>query len=142
MLASLPEQKASLDALNSDNSPSSAPTFKTVAAQYAAHKIKPAVYRENRKIAGLRSERTTRIRLTVLLDYFGEMPIDRIANATVDRFRLERLNTPTQYKRDRAIASVNRELELLRSVMLWAVGLTLSRIGQFTGNQNALDQGL
>jgi integrase len=128
MLASLPEQKASLDALNSDNSHSSAPTFKTVAAQYAAHKIKPAVYRENRKIAGLRSERTTRIRLAVLLDYFGEMPIDRITNATVDRFRIERLNTPTQYKhsdgtpKERAIASVNRELELLRSVMLWAVG--------------------
>jgi integrase len=122
MLASLPEQKANLGSLNSNNNPSSAPTFKTVAAKYAAHKIKPAQYRDDRKIAGLRSERTARIRLAVLLDYFGDTPIDRITNATVDRFRLERLATPTQYGRDRAIASVNRELELLRSILLYAVG--------------------
>jgi integrase len=123
MLASLDTTKATTanpDANN--NNTSTAPPFKTVAAQYAAHKIKPAVYRDDRKIEGLRSERTTRIRLAVLLDYFGDTPIDRITNATVDRFRLERLNTPTQYKRDRKIASVNRELELLRTVMLWAVG--------------------
>jgi len=122
MLASLSETKTATDSPDTNTAPSTAPTFKTVAAQYAAHKIKPAVYRDDRKIAGLRSERTTRIRLAVLLDYFGEMPVDRITHATVDRFRLERLATPTQYKRDRAIASVNRELELLRSVMLWAVG--------------------
>jgi integrase len=95
-------------------------TFKTVADQYSAHKVKPAQYRNDRKIAGLRSERTARLRIAVLVEHFGEMPIDRISPATIERFKLDRLNTRTRNKTERQIASVNRELEQLRAILRYA----------------------
>src|SRR5262245_17820438 len=48
------------------------------------------------------------------------MPIDRITPATVERFKLERLNTRTRNKTERQIASVNRELEQLRAILRYA----------------------
>jgi integrase len=107
--------------LNGSAHEASAITFKTVADQYSAHKVRPAQYRNDRKIAGLRSERTARLRIAVLVEYFGEMPIDRITPATpVERFKLERLNTRTRNKTERQIASVNRELEQLRAILRYA----------------------
>jgi len=98
----------------------SAIKFKTVADRYSAHKVRPAQYRNDRKIAGLRSERTAKLRIKVLVEYLGEMPIDRITPATVEQFKLERLNTRTRNKTERQIASVNRELEQLRAILRYA----------------------
>ena len=52
----------------SPHSEASAITFKAVADQYSAHKVRPAQYRNDRKIAGLRSERTARLRIAVLVE--------------------------------------------------------------------------
>src|SRR5262249_32430303 len=39
----------------------------------------------------------------------------------IEKFRLERLKTPTPTGKERSIASVNRELEVMRAVMRFAV---------------------
>jgi integrase len=99
-------------------------SFKEIAAQYEAHKVKPAQYRNDRKVSGLRDASNVRRRLATLVNHFGDMPIDRITVASVERFKLERLNTPVRSPRkrgtERSLADVNRELEILRSVLRFA----------------------
>jgi site-specific recombinase XerD len=68
----------------------------------------------------MRFERTVRLRIRVLVDYFGDTPVDRITVATVERFKVERLETPTKHDTERSIASVNRELETLRAILRFA----------------------
>jgi hypothetical protein len=116
MLASLETTKAT----TANPSANTGPLFKDLAAQYSAHKVKDAQYRGDRKVAGMRSVRTVRLRIAVLVDYFGETPVASITVARVERFKLERLETPTKDKRERAIASVNRELEALRAILRFA----------------------
>jgi integrase len=102
--------------------------FSALIDEFSRVRVQPAQYRNDRKVAGMRSARTVRIRLSVLREYLGHMTVTSITPSVIERFRLERLATPTQYKnadgtpKERAIASVNRELEMLRGVMLWAVG--------------------
>ncbi len=95
-------------------------TFKAVADAYSAHKVHPATYRNDRKVSGLRSVRTVKLRIKTLVDYFGDTDISRITPATVDRFKIERLNTPTRDGKERSITSVNRELEQLRAILRYA----------------------
>jgi hypothetical protein len=45
-------------------------TFKTVVDAYSALKAHRAQYRNDRKISGLRSERTVRLRIKVLVEYW------------------------------------------------------------------------
>jgi integrase len=101
-----------------------APLFREIAAQYSEHKIKPAKYRNDRKVSGLRDDYNVRRRLATLVNYFGDTRIDRITVATVERFKQERLDTPVQSPRkrgtERSLADVNRELEILRSVLRFA----------------------
>jgi integrase len=94
--------------------------LKEIAARYSAHKVKPAQYLYDRKVAGMRSVRTERLRIRVLVDYFGDVPVTSITPARVERFKIERLETPTINKTERSIASVNRELETLRAILRYA----------------------
>lgn len=50
-------------------------------------------------------------------DYFGKRLLRSITYTDLEQFKKYRLNTPTQYKRPRAIASVNRELSTLRRML-------------------------
>jgi integrase len=98
--------------------------FRDIAAQYEAHKVKPAQYRNDRKIGGLRDASNVKRRLATLVNHFGDMPVDRITVASVERFKQDRLDTPVQSPRkrgtERSLADVNRELEILRSVLRFA----------------------
>jgi integrase len=96
-------------------------TFVQLANAYKSFKVKPAEYRNDRKIAGLRSERTVSIRIDALLDYFGSMKLSAITVAEIERFKQKRLNTPTKFKTERSITSVNREVETLRGMLRFAV---------------------
>jgi integrase len=116
MLASLESTKIA----TANPSANTGPLFKEIAAQYSAHKVKPAQYRNDRKVAGMRSVRTVRLRISVLVDYFGDTPVAMITPARIERFKLERLEKPTKNKTERSIASVNRELEVLRAILRFA----------------------
>jgi Phage integrase family. len=116
MLASLETTKAT----TANPSANTGPLFKEIAAQYSTHKVKPARYLNDRKVAGMWSVRTERLRIRVLVDYFGDVPVTSITSARVERFKIERLETPTINKTERSIASVNRELETLRAILRYA----------------------
>ncbi len=99
-------------------------TFREFAEDYKTRRLIPAKYHQDRKVAGLRSHRTARNFLNNLLSYFGNKRISDITPAEIEHFKQKRFDTPiTSTKkgetteRPRAIASVNRELALLRSML-------------------------
>lgn len=106
-------------------------TFRQLAAIYKQSKLIPAEYQGERKVVGRRSLATPKAYLQTLVEHFGVKHIKSITHNDVDKFRRERLRTPiiVKYKengkektreRPRTIASVNRELEVLRSVLNFA----------------------
>jgi integrase len=113
-------------------------TFRQLAAEYSKRLI-PAEYHGDgdnaRKVAGLRSYKTPQRFLQTLTNYFGAMQIRNIVHNDLEQFKRERLKQPIvrerKVKKDgktllvkdekaRAIASVNRELELMRAAMRFA----------------------
>lgn len=87
---------------------------------YKETKLVDAVYIGDRKIAGMRSFEQTRWHLKPLVEFFGLKNIRNITAGDVQKYKTHRLNTPTRYGWQRAIASVNRELVLLRSMFNFA----------------------
>jgi len=108
-------------------------TFREFAEDYKNRKLIPAKYHQNRKVAGLRSYKTPLNFLNNLLSYFGTKRIKEIKPADIERFKQKRLDDPIKtekknekgvketIERPRAIASVNRELALLRAMLNDAV---------------------
>lgn len=112
-------------------------TFTDLVAHYKEHYVKPAEYVDGRKVAGLRSLPTVEGQLKVLKSYFGQRRLRAITHGDLRTFRADRLKTPTRGDRarharelqahpnaelrsTRTIASVNRELALLRRMLIVA----------------------
>ncbi|HWN08259.1 MAG TPA: tyrosine-type recombinase/integrase [Pyrinomonadaceae bacterium] len=113
-------------------------TFEHLAKHFESNYLVEAEYRDDRKVRGRRSVETPRLQLRVLRDFFENRRLRSVTYADLLRFRAERLRTPTrgdkaryitQYQKavidetalpvkisTRAIASVNRELALLRKM--------------------------
>ncbi len=107
-------------------------TFKDLAKHYEDAYLVEAEYRDGELFKGLRSIETPKLQLQVLRTFFATRLLRSIKYSDLMRFRAERLKTPTRgdlarYKQEllnenvdaqvvctRAIASVNRELALLR----------------------------
>jgi integrase len=109
-------------------------TFAELCDHYEAHYLTEAQYHEGRKVSGLRSLETQEGILKTLREHFGHKRLRAIRYEDVRTFRAARLKTPTQrdvarHKREavtnpgaelrttRSIASVNRELALLRRML-------------------------
>ena len=96
-------------------------TFNDLADFYAAKYLKTAEYRHERKVSGLRALDRAQRALALFREYFGATRLANIAYGDIYNFRAKRLDTDTQYKRQRSIASVNRELVVLRRILNIAV---------------------
>jgi len=94
--------------------------FDELAKIYKGKKLVPAQYVGERKIAGLRNHKTPLGFLSALTDYFGSRRIKSITYSDIEEYKLMRLKTPTK-RGQRQIASVNRELELLRAILKFAI---------------------
>jgi integrase len=94
--------------------------FRKLADEYERHKVKEPEYRNGRKVAGMRSHRTVKIRIKALVDYFHDTPIGKMDVMAIEVFKEKRLNTPTHYGTERTIASAQRELETLRAIFRFA----------------------
>ncbi|HEX8177796.1 MAG TPA: site-specific integrase [Pyrinomonadaceae bacterium] len=94
--------------------------FRNLAKIYEERKLIPAEYVGERKVAGLRSWKTPKTFLRTLVEHFGACRIRDITKSDIEDFKLKRLKTPTIRNRQRTIASVNRELELLRAMLRFA----------------------
>jgi integrase len=59
------------------------------------------------------------------------MRLRDIKAGDLEDFKQKRLATPTQYKRDRSLSAVQRELETLRALMRWCVKREWLRVSPF-----------
>ena len=96
-------------------------TFNQLAAEYAKAKLVPVHYIKGKKVRGRRSLDSAQGWLKVLQAYFGSKKVRAIRHSEIEQFKNDRQNTPTRLGGERQIASVNRELELLRAVLRFAV---------------------
>jgi integrase len=96
-------------------------TFRDLAGVYKERKLVPAEYQGDRKVRGLRSHRTPSIYLKILTAYFGNRRIKSITHSDIEEFKHSRLSKPLSNGKERTIAGVNRELELLRAMLRFAL---------------------
>jgi len=92
-------------------------TFADLCDYFEKHYVKAAEYVDGRKIAGVRSLGTAKGQLNVLRRYFGSCRLRSITHGDVRQFRAARLAQETRTKTQRTIASVNRELSMLRRML-------------------------
>lgn len=95
--------------------------FAKLADIFAQRSIFKARYKGDKKIAGRRSIAPVEISLRVLKEHFGSRRVQDIKHHDIEQFKLERLDTPKSNGEERAIATVNRELELMRAILRFAV---------------------
>ena len=91
--------------------------FSQLAEFYRTTYLIPAEYVDGRKIGGLRSANDMRGKLITLQDHFSKQLVRTITTSGILKFRTSRLKALTRHKKQRSIASVNRELALLRRIL-------------------------
>lgn len=105
-------------------------TFADYAAYYKKTYLVPAKYKGDSKIEGLRSYQKVASQLKPLIAFFGGMELRDITHTDISLYRTRRLTTPYERGKDakgkpklheRSVASVNRELALLRTMLKRAV---------------------
>jgi len=89
-------------------------TFEQLAKRYGEFKHIPAEYVGDRKVAGLRSLEAPKHWLKRLVAHFGKRRIRSITHSEIESYKLKIL------REGKAIATANRELEVLRACMNFA----------------------
>jgi integrase len=96
-------------------------TFAQLAKHYKDRYATPAKYIESRKIAGLRSHTEVKRIVELLSNHFGSKRLRSITHGDILQFKTQRLDTIVKFKkappRQRSIATVNRELTVLRRML-------------------------
>lgn len=95
-------------------------TFIELAEKYEELKITPPRYIKDRKVAGMRSYEKMKGFLKPLTLHFGKRLVKSIRHSDVEAFKRRLIETPTRSGGQRSIAAVNRPLQLLRSIFIWA----------------------
>jgi integrase len=110
-------------------------TFAALADYYEKTYLVEPQYVGDRKVAGLWSAYDLRLRLKVLSEFFGKRKLRSITHGELERFKAARLKVPAisgrntrktrgkgkPKERQRSVATVHRELSLLRRVLNVAV---------------------
>jgi integrase len=91
-------------------------TFNHLADFYAADFCKPAEYVEGKKVAGLRDVHRAKSVLIRFREYFGKRLLREIKYSDIRAYYLMRLKQHTHHKRPPTIATMNRELGVLRRI--------------------------
>lgn len=96
-------------------------TFAHLAKHYKDRYATPARFIESRKVAGLRSHTEVKRIVEILGNHFGGKRLRSITHGDILQFRTQRLDTKVKFKnaptRERSIATVNRELTVLRRML-------------------------
>lgn len=88
-----------------------------MADYYAERYLKPAEYRNGRKIGGLRALDRAERALKLFREHFGVKRLRSITYGDMQALKQSRLAEPTIHRRERTIAGVNRELGVLRRML-------------------------
>ena len=98
-------------------------TFTQLADFCEKHFYQSAVIIEGRRVAGVRSVSTAKAQLSVLKKFFGKRLIKGITTESLTDYKLWRLKTDSERKGVPVkIATVNRELSVMRKMMRFAFG--------------------
>ncbi len=84
---------------------------------YRTHYVSAPIYQKDRKVSGLRGHKEQNRLLNLWKELIGNKKIRELKPIDIEILRKERLLTPTKDKRERSIATVNRELALLRRIL-------------------------
>ncbi len=95
--------------------------FRELAEKYAEAKLVEPVYVDGRKVAGMRSLYSAKLYTQTLVEYFSNRQAKAITHADLETYKMARLKADTRSGKQRAIASVNRELEQMRAILNFAV---------------------
>jgi integrase len=96
-------------------------SFDDLAEKYSQGKLTKAEYSNGIKVSGRRSLLPVLSSLKALREYFGRKMVRSIKANDIEAYRRHRINTPTSSGTQRKIASVNRELEVLRAMFNFAI---------------------
>jgi integrase len=91
-------------------------TFNDLADLYAADFCKPAVYVDGKKISGLRDVYRAQYCLARFREFFGKRRLREITYRDVRSYYLMRLDSKTHFNRPPNVATMNRELGVLRRI--------------------------
>ena len=92
-------------------------TFNDLADFYERHYCKLAEYADGKKVAGLRDVYRAKYCLLRFRNYFGTRRLREITYRDVRAYYLMRLKEPTHYASQPSIATMNRELGVLRRIL-------------------------
>jgi integrase len=115
------EMRKELEVYGQETLTSDKLTFQNLAEKYSDAKLIPATYQNGVKVSGKRSVRYVAVILKTLLENFGHKTIRSIKTNDLEVFKQKRLNSITKDGNKRSIASVNRELSILRTILNFAV---------------------
>jgi integrase len=116
-------------------------TFADFARYFQTRYIIPAKYKGDIKVEGLRSHKEVGYQLKPLVAYFGQMYLRDITHDDISAYKAIRLNERVQrgtdakgnpIMKERAVASVHRELALLRRMFNVAVSIRWIHDSPFT----------
>jgi integrase len=111
-------------------------TFADLCDYYEKRYVIPATYVEDRKVKGLRGDlATVKAQLAMLKEHFSQRRLRSITYGAIRDFREIRLETKTKHGKQRSIATVNRELALLRRM------LNVARAESFIITENPFNNG-
>jgi hypothetical protein len=91
-------------------------TFNDLADYYEQHYLHEAVYVSGQKISGLRDVARPKELMKHFRGFFGKKKLREITYGDLLTYRERRFKVPTQYKRQRTLASWNREAAVLRRI--------------------------
>lgn len=100
-------------------------TLNEVAQRFSDIKLIPAVYQDNRRVTGLRSVASVKSALKPIVAHFGKRRLRDIRTSDLEAYKNKRLTEPTSIgnggiKKLRKVATVNRELQVLRQIFRFA----------------------
>jgi len=96
-------------------------TFNDLIDYYERHYAKPAIFIDSRKVEGMRNLGRVKGFLKLFRPFFGKMRLSQVTYGDVLNYRNLRLQVPTHYRRQRNVATMNRELSCLRRVFNIAI---------------------
>src|SRR5262249_47631784 len=105
-------------------------TFERLAKIYQEEKLIAPVYEDGVRVSGLRSYKDLRGKLKTLVAFFGAKRVAKITHGDIEKYKLKRLRDqqrdqkgqPHKDRQGKApkLATINRELQLLRPVLNFA----------------------
>ncbi|MGB7924100.1 MAG: tyrosine-type recombinase/integrase [Pyrinomonadaceae bacterium] len=110
-----------LDVEGSKFADTSSLTFNDLADFYQNHYCKPAEYVDGKKVSGLRDVQRAQSVLVRFRSYFGKRRLRDITYSDIRAYYTMRLKQPTHYDKPPTIATMNRELGVLRRTLNIAV---------------------